>query len=168
MPVRLPSRLPLAAAFVAVVGLAGCRTTAPVVSEPAAAAIPAHDNLNAILWMQTAEEYRAVALSVYRGAEARLADALADTAWSADPEQLRRRGYGRLPTAVVLDVDETVLDNSAYAARGIVDGTAYAPATWGAWVREGRETAIAGALAYTQAAAAHGIRVVYLTNRMGD
>lgn len=171
MHARSAVRLPLAAAVVAVAGLAGCRTTAPpavAVATPVTAAIPAHDNLNAILWMQTAEEYRAVALSVFRAAEARLGDALADTSWSADPQQLRRRGYGRLPAAVVLDVDETVLDNSAYAARGIVDGTAYAPATWGAWVREGRETAIPGALAYTQAAAAHGIRVVYLTNRMGD
>lgn len=164
---------PATTAVATTLALAACSSTAPVAPPvveriAVAPAVSANDNLNAVLWMQTAEEYRAVALSVYRAAEARLPAALADTTWSADPAQLQRRGFGRLPAAVVLDVDETVLDNSPYQARGVADGTAYAPATWGAWVREGRETAIPGALAYTQAAAAHGIRVVYLTNRMAD
>ena len=132
------------------------------------AAVPARDNLNAVLWMQTSEEYRAVTLGTYRAAQARLGDALADTSWSADPEQAARGGFGRLPTAVVLDVDETVLDNSPYQARGAFDGTAYDPATWAAWVREGRERAIPGALDYIRSAAARGIRVVYLTNRRAD
>ena len=155
--------------------LGACRTAAPAApaavrigAMSAARAVPAHDNLNAVLWMQSAEEYRAVALGTYRAAEARLADALDDTTWSADPFQARGGGFGRLPAAVVLDVDETVLDNSPYQARSAYDGTPYDPATWGAWVREGHERAIPGALDYTRAAAARGIRVVYLTNRRAD
>ncbi len=166
------TRLRRAAALAAFpFALAACApVTAPLARmEPAATApvaVPANDNLNAVLWMQTSEEYRAVALGTYRAAQARLGDALADTSWSADPAQAARGGFGRLPTAVVLDVDETVLDNSPYQARGVADGTGYVPATWSAWVREGRERAIPGALDYVRSAASRGIRVVYLTNRV--
>ena len=164
-------RLP-ALAVLATVLLAGCAGSRPAaetaaVAPVAPAAAPADDNLNAVLWMQTAVEYRATALAVYRAAEAVLPRALADTAWTADPAQAARGGYGRLPVAVVLDADETVLDNSPFGARLVRDGAAYSPAAWAAWVNEGRERAVPGAVAFAQAAARLGARVVYLTNRTG-
>ncbi len=176
MSAARPSPLRLVPALLALpLVLGACRSSAPAATVSVrigemtvARAVPANDNLNAVLWMQSAEEYRAVALGTYRAAQARLGDALDDTTWSADPFQARRSGFGRLHAAVVLDVDETVLDNSPYQARSASDGTPYDPATWGAWVREGRERAIPGALDYTRAAAARGIRVVYLTNRRAD
>ena len=156
----------LAPVLLALLGLSACTASRP-------AAVPAppgvrHENLNAVLWMQTAAEYRANSLSVYRGAQAALGPALADTAWSAEPAQTARGGFGALPPAVVLDADETVLDNSAYQARLVARDTVYDGRTWAAWVAEERAGAVPGALDYARDAARRGVRVVYLTNRRAD
>ena len=75
-----------------------------------------------------------------------------------------------LPPAVVLDIDETVLDNSPYQARLIRDGKAYDDASWAAWCKEERARALPGAVAFTQFAAAHGIavRVCHVRWRDGE
>ena len=70
-----------------------------------------------------------------------------------------------LPPAIILDVDETVLDNSYYQARIILDREQYDPQTWNDWVREARATALAGAVDLTRRADDLGITVYYITNR---
>jgi acid phosphatase len=74
---------------------------------------PAHDLLLANLWIQRAVEYKANALTVYALARLRLDEALADRSWTAAPGE-QTGDFQNLPPAVVLDVDETVLDNSKY------------------------------------------------------
>jgi acid phosphatase len=69
------------------------------------------DNLNAVLWVQTSVEYRANSLQAYALAGRLLDDALADPRWTAALEQTGG-DYRDLPPAVIVDVDETVLDNS--------------------------------------------------------
>src|SRR5690606_11199373 len=73
-----------------------------------------------------------------------------------------------LPPAVIVDVDETVLDNSYYQARMIRDNTAYSEATWGPWVMEARATAIPGAREFAGYAAKKGVTIFYVTNRMSN
>jgi len=74
------------------------------------------------LWLQTSAEYQALCLQTYRQAAERLPAALADTSWTAAPEQrqMAPEAYRELPPAVLLDVDETLLDTSAYQARAIL------------------------------------------------
>jgi 5'-nucleotidase (lipoprotein e(P4) family) len=127
---------------------------------------PAHDTIDALLWMQTSAEYEALTTSIYSAASDRLVTALADPDWTAAREQ--QPDYQSLPPAVILDVDETVLDNTAYGARTIRDGTAYTPDTWTAWCRETRAGAVPGSLAFTKLAQRNGITVFYLTNRDHD
>lgn len=154
---------------VAAVTLAGCaahtQPQAPASPAPAAAGAP-HENLNAVLWVQTALEYEATALQAYRLAQLQLDAALADPSWTAAIE--RSEEASNLPPAVVLDIDETVLDNSYYQARMIRDNTAYSEATWGPWVMEMRATAIPGAVEFTQYAATKGVTVFYITNRTAN
>ena len=102
----------------------------------------------------------------YRAATDRLAAALHDKHWDALPKSDRTNDYAKLKPAVVLDVDETVLDNSPYQARLIRDDRSYDDATWAVWVHERAARALPGALAFTKAAAAKGIRVIYLSNRV--
>jgi 5'-nucleotidase (lipoprotein e(P4) family) len=135
-------------------------------SADRAAGAAAHENLNAVIWMQTALEYEATALQAYRLARLQLDAALADPAWTAAIEQTG--GVSKLPPAVIVDVDETVLDNSYYQARMVRDNTAYAAATWDPWVREARATAIPGAREFTQYAAQKGVTVFYVTNRTAN
>lgn len=125
----------------------------------------AHENLHSTLYVQTAAEYAALTRQVFRSARQQMRRALRDTAWTAFPPQEDDAGYRRQPPAVVVDVDETVLDNSPYQARLIQEGEPYATETWNAWVREAEAEAVPGAVRFAQAAAEAGVTVVYLTNR---
>lgn len=66
---------------------------------------------------------------------------------------------------MIVEIDETVLDNSPYQARLIAHGGEYDDATWAAWCREQAARPLPGALEYTRLAAAHGVTVFYLSNR---
>lgn len=121
--------------------------------------------LNAEVWMQTSVEYRANCLTVYALAKTRLDEALADKNWTAYDQT---GGYQDLPPAVVLDLDETALDNSAYEAGLVVGHADYDPKTWDRWVKSEQAKAIPGAVEFTNYAAAKGVKVFYVTNRSAD
>ena len=124
-------------------------------------------NLHSTLWTQTAVEYDGAAQQAYRLATVMMERALADSVWTASVEQAEAGSdaYRTKPPAVVLDVDETVLDNSAYQARLVLDDATYDAESWNAWVREETADPVPGALAFTQAAVQQGVQVIYLTNR---
>jgi acid phosphatase len=126
------------------------------------------DNLNAVAWTQTAIEHDLIYLQTYRDAQARLLQALADPHWDALSPTDRVTPLAQLPPAVVLDIDETVLDNSPYQARVIKKGSEFNAADWAAWCLEERARALPGVVAFTQFAARHGIAVIYISNRAGD
>lgn len=161
-----------AALLAAALALAGCRSL-PADGAPAApgatqaAAVPADDNLNAVLWIQRSIEYRALSETVFRAATGHLDAALADPSWDAlvAAERAAAGDASALPPAVILDIDETVLDNSAYQARLVVDGKEFTDPAWDAWVEERQAIPVPGAVAFTQAAAAKGITVFYISNR---
>ena len=163
------------ALFAAVLGLGACRTMTPAdAAAPPAAEVPppaatatvaANDNLNAVLWMQRAAEYRATCETVYHAAADRLDAALKDPQWDAIAPGERANPARGLPPAVVLDVDETVLDNSPYQARLVRSDDTYDEATWDAWVREEKAQALPGVLDFAKAATARGITLIYISNR---
>lgn len=140
---------------------------APEEAAPEAQAPPAHQNLHATLWVQTSVEYQAVTRQSYAQATARLGSLLKAREQTAAPVD-QTGDFKNLPPAVILDVDETVLDNSPYQARLIADGGSFDPATWGQWVQQELATAVPGAVEFTQAAAAMGVTVFYVTNRTSD
>ena len=113
--------------------------------------------------MQTALEYEAAAVQAYRLAQLQLDAALKDPRWTAAIEQTG--DATKLPPAVVLDIDETVLDNSYFQARLVRDRAVFSDERWNGWVREARATAIPGALEFTQYAAKQGVTVFYISNR---
>ncbi len=127
------------------------------------------DNLNAVAWIQTAVERDLIYRQAYRMASDELQQALADPTWEALPQGERKSPLtDPRRTAVILDIDETVLDNSPYQARLVVKGESYDKATWAAWCLEEKAKAIPGALAFTQLAASKGVKVFYLSNRASE
>jgi 5'-nucleotidase (lipoprotein e(P4) family) len=120
--------------------------------------------LHATLWMQASPEYRAIATQVYKLAEEKIA---APSAGSAAVEQsgVPADALARLPTAVVLDLDETVLDNTVYQARLLRDGAVYNAKSWGDWVGAGEAEAVPGAREFIARARTLGHTVFYITNR---
>jgi acid phosphatase len=123
-----------------------------------------NDNLNAVLWMQRSVEYKANALSVFGLARYRLDQALADKSWTAAPAE-QKAPYRDLTPAVILDIDETVLDNSGYQAWMVVNNKSFDPKTWTQFVKSETSPPIPGAVEFTQYADSKGVRVFYVSNR---
>lgn len=122
-----------------------------------------HDGLNATYWMQNSVEYKANAAALYELAKLRLDQALADRSWTAALEQ--GTGYEDKPPAVILDIDETVLDNSPYQAWIVEKDKYYSSQTWAPFVETQTSRAIPGSLEFTEYAVSKGVKVFYVSNR---
>lgn len=126
---------------------------------------PAPDpGLNAVAWVQTSAEYAALTTQTYRAAGMALSAALADPHWTAAYEQTN--DFRSLPPAVILDLDETVLDNSSSQAILIRSGKTYSEQHWEEWVKQARAGAIPGAVEFLHSAVLRGVAPVYVTNRV--
>jgi len=167
-------RVLLPASVLATALLAGCASLpqaaapAPAVSVPAAntaAQLPSpDDSLNATAWFQSVER-DLVFREIYRAAGVQLDAALADPAWDALPKDDRAGDPAALPPAIIVDVDETVLDNSPSQVRQIRAGGEFNEADWAQWVDERVAKPLPGAREFLDAAAAKGVTVFYISNR---
>ncbi|MBN6152552.1 5'-nucleotidase, lipoprotein e(P4) family [Xanthomonas sp. AmX2] len=141
----------------------------PAAATPAQAAdaapVAGDDNLNAVLWVQRSAEYRALSEQTYRAAADRLDTALKAPNWDALVPEERGNAAAGLKPAVVMDVDETVLDNSPYQARLIRNGKEYDELSWDQWVAEKKARPVPGVVDFAKAASARGITVLYVSNR---
>src|SRR5581483_1048691 len=111
--------------------------------------------LDANLYMQTSAEYAAVCLQTYNWALERLKQKLATTK------------HTELRPAVVMDLDETVLDNSGYQSFLYREkATSNAP-NWEVWEKSYPQEVrlVPGAKAFVEAAEQQGVAVVYISNR---
>src|ERR1043166_2301336 len=70
----------------------------------------------------------------------------------------------RMRRAIIVDVDETILDNSRYQGMLIKKGVNY-PEGWTDWCNRAEATPIPGAVDFLKYAHARGVRVFYVTNR---
>lgn len=161
------------------------------VPEPEPPVAP-DDNLNAVLWMQRSAEYAGVTRSLFRAAADRLDEALKQPNWDAlvsDERSLGKpavveseageeaepavkqtvprpaRDLAKLPPAVIMDIDETVLDNSPYQVRMVLDGNEFSDATWDLWVAEKKAKPLEGMVDFAKAAEARGVTILYISNR---
>ena len=156
---RIASRKWLAALLlVATIGLA-----APALGQDP----PANDLLNAVLWTQRAVEFKATALGAFALARIRLDQALADPQWTAAPKE-QTGAYQALPPAVIVDVDETILDNSGYQAWMALKDTTFDPKTWNAYVKTVSSLAVPGAVEFLKYADGKGVKVFYISNRTAE
>ncbi len=122
------------------------------------------DELHAVLWIQRSAEYRAICRQTFAMAAAQLDRVIADASQTAAVEQFDLK-FQHLPPAIIVDVDETMLDNAPYNARLIQDGKSFTPESWAAWVKEQKAEPVPGALEFARRATALGITVFYVTNR---
>jgi acid phosphatase len=131
----------------------------------AAAAVSApHDNFNATLWYQTSAEFRANSLQTYKMASLTLKEALTDKNWSALPTQTS--DFQQLPPAIIVDIDETILDNSPAAAQAILEQDhGFNGKRWDNWVAAAKAKAVPGAVDFLNLAALNGVTVLYISNR---
>ena len=152
-------RAGLKKACLGVVLLISVYTIAPVnqlgqqAAQPQQAAGADNEYLvGATLWTQSSGEWRALAYQAYNFARILL------------DQDFRMNRKRRMRRAVVVDVDETVLDNSPYQASLVREHKSY-PQDWTAWINRAQAAAVPGAVEFLNYAKARGVRVFYLTNR---
>lgn len=117
----------------------------------------------AVLYAQSSAEYEANNLQTYAGAKLALEKALANKNWTAAIEQ--KEDFSEKPPAVILDIDETVLNNIPFQARSIIKGESY-PNGWVEWMLEEASTSVAGVYEFLKYADSKGIKIFYVTNRI--
>jgi 5'-nucleotidase (lipoprotein e(P4) family) len=106
-----------------------------------------------ILWTQTSGEWRALSFQAFALARMNL------------DRDLRANRRSRMKRAVIVDVDETVLDNSPYQVMTVKTRTAYESKSWRAWCEKAEAAATPGAVEFLRYANSRGVRVFYITNR---
>lgn len=116
--------------------------------------IPTQEHsVQAVNWQQQAAEYNALCIQAYNLARFNL-DIMLDTT-KMDLSKL----------AIVADLDETVVDNSAYNAKMIELDEAYQKSRWIEWGDEISATAVPGSIEFFKYAASRGIETFYISNR---
>jgi acid phosphatase len=118
----------------------------------------AYASLNATLWQQTSAEYDAITRQVYASAQRNLEKMLAD----GIPDPLGR------PPAIILDADETVIDNSTFQASLLKARKVYSTDAWKAYATNGFARPIPAALDFLKWAASQKVEIYYVTNRAVD
>ena len=118
--------------------------------------------LDAALWIQQSAEYKALARQTYQLAEARLSAALNDLTWTAALEQTGN--YAELPPAVILDVDETILETATYSAQLIRENALHNEELWSRWYEDVGGKPVPGAVDFCKYAREKGVTVFYVTN----
>ena len=127
----------------------GQEVQAPALEPPTVENAP--DRHREVHWVRTAAEYRALTLQTYR------------VAWDA----VREHAAGQDPGtwAVIMDADETVLDNSEFERRIAEAGVPFEEPMWDAWVMEEAAGLIPGAGAFIAKVQELGGRIAIVTNR---
>lgn len=108
--------------------------------------------LMATLYNYYAAEYMALAHQAFNIGKERL-------------QQIRKDRPMDENLAVVVDVDETILNNSPYEAKSILDGKAYTSESWYEWCNMAEAEPVPGAVDFLQFADSLGFQIFYLTNR---
>jgi 5'-nucleotidase (lipoprotein e(P4) family) len=129
-----------------------CATKPP--AAPAPQCNPGLAIVNAAAWVATAAEYRANTLQTYRAARVALDAALATP--------------GDRPPAIILDLDETAIDNLKFEGRVIRQGKTYDAATWKQWVSESGAGSTPGAAEFLAYAKSRGVTPFYISNRVAE
>jgi len=116
-----------------------------------------------VLYAQSAAEYKASNIQTYVNAKSALDRALNDNSWTAALEQ--KENFKNKPPAIILDIDETVLNNIPFQARSIINGQSY-PIGWLEWMLEESSDAVAGVSDFLEYAQSKSIKIFYITNRI--
>ncbi|ARJ51413.1 5'-nucleotidase, lipoprotein e(P4) family [Staphylococcus lutrae] len=116
-----------------------------------AARILGQQNVMSVAWYQNSAEAKALYAQGYNAAKETLSKKIKD-----------HKGGKKL--AIVLDIDETVLDNSPYQATSALKGQVF-PEGWHEWVESAQAKPVYGAKSFLKYADRHGVEIFYVSDR---
>jgi len=104
-----------------------------------------------VLWFQNSAEMRALSYQAFNLARLRL-----------DQDRVQNKGVKK--RAVVIDIDETLLDNSPHMGKLIKDNEVF-PYAWTEWVSRAEADPLPGAVEFLAYAVSKGYDIFYISNR---
>ena len=107
----------------------------------------------AVLWQQTSGERRALSYQAFN-----LARMMLD-------RDLRMNRGNRKPRAIIVDLDETILDNARAEGMYLKNRVNYNQKDWTEWINRAEATAVPGAVEFLRYATLRRVTVFYITNR---
>lgn len=116
--------------------------------------LEARENTNGVFWYQTSVEAKALYLQGYKLATKNLTELL-------------KKPHTK-PYVIVLDLDETVVDNSPYQVQNIREGKGFDPKTWDEWVFKEEAKVVPGAKEFLQFADKNKVLIYYVSNRSAN
>jgi 5'-nucleotidase (lipoprotein e(P4) family) len=125
------------------------KSTSSITTLPSSLVI--NGKLFAAAYMQRSAEYHALCLQAYNIATLRLNESL-------------QLAFAK-PRAIITDIDETILDNSADEVHHDLQGKGFDPQEWAQWTAMAAADTVPGALSFLKYAASKGVEIFYITNR---
>ena len=103
------------------------------------------------LWYQRSSEMKAIYYQCFNWAKIRIDSEVAKN----DSKKL----------AVVVDIDETMLDNSPFETNCIQTGKGYSKETWSEWTSQINAKPLPGAVEFSKYAESNHVEIFYISNR---
>jgi 5'-nucleotidase (lipoprotein e(P4) family) len=133
-------------------------STAQQGTQPQPARADNEYQVAAILYQQTAAEYRALCYQAFNWGKIVLNG---DEKTKKKLPKIERKK----PRAVVVDIDETVLDNSPAQAYLVKNRLPFDTKGWHAWGEMRKARAVPGAVNFLNYAVSKGVKIFYVSNR---
>ncbi len=108
-----------------------------------------------VLWYQKSAEMKALYYQSFNWAKYRIEEELAKQ--SSENKK-----------AVIVDIDETMLDNSPFEANCVHTGSGYTTERWMDWTTKASAKALPGAVEFSHFAQSKNVEVFYISNRNVD
>ena len=105
----------------------------------------------AVIWFQSTPEVKAHYYQGFNLAKERVAE--------------YNKNKGDKPLAVVVDIDETMIDNSLFQGKCVVDGVGYTTDRWAQWTALKKAKDLPGAVNFSHFCDSLGVEVFYVSNR---
>ena len=106
---------------------------------------------NDIRWVTNSNEYKILCEQTYKNA------------WNNLSQELKNASN---QSAIIMDLDETVLDNSDYQVGLTEKNESYNPESWSIWVNKEEAKLVPGAKAFIDSVRTTNVRLIFLSNRM--
>jgi 5'-nucleotidase (lipoprotein e(P4) family) len=110
---------------------------------------------NDVRWVRQSAEYSTLCKQLFRQATAVILKTVKS-----------EKSSGNL--VVVVDLDETVLNNSLYQVERWKAGLSFTQDSWSDWVKREEAKLVSGAKDFLNAVRKKGVRVIFLSNRMNS
>ena len=110
---------------------------------------------NDIRWVVKSKEYQMICNQMYDLAQYRL-------------KELYLNNNDLKDKAVIMDLDETVLDNSQYQVEITKKGETFNMKSWSEWVNRGEAKLVPGAKDFINLVRKLGLQLIFISNRMDE